>query len=55
MTFYIYAMDEDHALELAGNGADEEFESPAHAARGYDVEVHEARKLFKVTVEESPR
>jgi hypothetical protein len=48
----MYALDPDHALELAGNGADTEFESPRDAAFRYDPEVHQGRKLFRILVEE---
>ena len=52
MEIFIYANDEDNALEVAGNGADLEFESPAHAAREFDPEVHDGKKLFRILVEE---
>lgn len=52
MEIFIYACSEDHALELAGHGADEEFESPADAARGRDPDFHEGRKLYRILVEE---
>ncbi len=49
---YLYAGDEDHALELAGHGADVEFRSVALARAGYDPEFHEGRRLFRILVEE---
>ncbi len=52
MELYIYASDEDHALELAGNGADVEFESAEQATKGFDADAHGSRKLFKISVEE---
>ena len=54
MLIYMYATDEDHALELAGNGADSEFESPADAARNFDPEVHGSRNLYSIEVREVP-
>ena len=53
MEFFIYAKDEDHALELAGNGADSEFESIEDATFRMDREVHAERKLFRITCEEA--
>lgn len=50
MTMFVYATDEDHALEIAGNGADEEFESLDQAIKGFDPEVHSARSIFEITV-----
>lgn len=51
LDFYIYAMDQDHGLELAGNGADREFETEQEAVAGFDAEVHGNRKLFRIRVE----
>ena len=50
--FYIWARDEDHALELAGHGADAEFDSVAEAREGFDPEFHAGRKLYKISVEQ---
>jgi hypothetical protein len=52
LDFCMFAIDEDNALEVAGNGCGDEFESQAHAARGFDPECHEGKKLFRVTVQE---
>lgn len=51
MEFFIYATDEDHALELAGNGAEREFDTMTKANLGYDVDVHELRNIYRVVVE----
>lgn len=52
LDFCVFAIDEDNALEIAGNGCGDEFESPGHAARGFDPECHAGKKLFRVTVKE---
>jgi len=51
MELYVYAIDEDNALELLGNGAADEFESLSQAEEGYDTEQHTSRDLYKVSIE----
>ena len=51
MMFYIYATSEDHALELSGNGADDEFASILDALDGFQPDYHEGREIYAVTVE----
>lgn len=51
MEFFIYATDEDHAIELAGNSADLEFGSLAKAIAGFDPDVHELRNIYRIEVE----
>lgn len=52
MKFFIFASDADNALEVAGNGADVEFESLEHVKRDMDPDFHGGKKLFSVEVEE---
>lgn len=49
---FVYASDWDQALEIAGNGADVEFESVEHALRELDPEVHAGRNIYRIRVDE---
>jgi len=46
---FLYATDEDHALELAGNGAEREFESLTEAQLKYDKDSHELRDIYRIS------
>lgn len=51
MIFFIYALDEDHALEVSGHGADKEFDSLEEAILGFEPEFHIGRSIYKIVVE----
>ncbi len=50
MDFYIFARDEDNALEIAGNSADREFDTLTKALAAYDEDFHEGKNIYKVDV-----
>lgn len=50
--FYLWARDTDHALELAGHGATEEFDNEQEAKDARDEENHSGWRIFRVCVTE---
>ncbi len=51
---YLWARDADHAIELAGHGDSEEFESEAAAKEAYDPETHQGWRLFHLQASVMP-
>ena len=49
---YVWAKDQDNALEILGSGADTEYNTLESAKKGYDEDYHDDKKIFKVTVEQ---
>lgn len=51
MEIFVYAGDLDNALEIAGNGADVEFDSLERATAGFDHEFHAGKPIYRIVVE----
>lgn len=47
---FIWATDADHAVELAGHGAEDEFDSLLEAVEAFDKDLHEGRSVFQIEV-----
>lgn len=51
--FYIFARDEDNALEMAGNSADYEYQTLDEAISARDPDFHDGKKIYRILVEEA--